>query len=240
MNPVVSKILNHLESEWHVIRRAPLTLCLIAGIVCGTTWWLISTYYSAHYAGIIENNETSLRLERTRREVAEEQTQKVRESSQAIIERYKRILGLEKNSGTSTLIELTNEELRKKATLLVQNTRDLISSYEEQDRRLQDRYDKKEIDEKALGQQQNEILTQAGKEYHEKFYTDVLVTLMELRNRVPKEKRQQFIALPDLNPADSRDPTVSSYGGMSIPFSFLAAQMVIDEIEKLTMLLPDK
>ncbi len=70
--------------------------------------------------------------------------------TEARLSRYRRVLGIESNTGTVTLIEMTDGELKKKATLLVQNVRKLISAYEEQDRRLQSRHERKEIDEKIL------------------------------------------------------------------------------------------
>jgi hypothetical protein len=125
--------------------------------------------------------------------------------TEATLSRYRR-LGIESNTGTVTLIEMTDGELKKKAAQLVQNVRKLISAYEEQDRRLQSRHDKKEIDEKTLIQQYNELLGRAAKEYHNEFIQTFSLRSQNCapeflkRNALNFSLFQTFIPLPQETP----------------------------------------
>ena len=65
------------------------------------------------------------------------------------------------------------------------------------------------------------------------------MVLVELRNRIPYGKRKHIIGLPNINPADPRDGSVSLYSVMTGESGFWFSELLAREIEELVKLLPN-
>ena len=212
-----------------ILRELP-SFILMAVLVGGGVWYATSMYYSAHYQERLEATEERRKL-----------AQSTADNSEAIITRYRKRNGDESNSGTLTLIEMTNGELKKKATLLVKEIRALWSSYAKQHQELEDLHEKKEIEDTEFAKREKAIMTAASEEYTAQIRTEALKTMKELKNRVPKEKRNQFpTILPNLKSADPRDPPVGLESLLPPPGDFLTSPMIAENIDLLVSLLPDE
>lgn len=161
------------------------------------------------------------------------------DENEAAIKRYRHALGIDENTGRTTLIELSNRELKKKSTLLYEKIRQINNYNDERIRELNNKLAKKEIDEGKLVIARNEEIARYTKEFDEKIRVDAVMVLGELRNRIPLDKRKHFIGLPDIRPADRRDSSVSLHRAMPSAMSVHFSGLLANEIEELVKLLPN-
>jgi hypothetical protein len=77
MDPVVARLINYLEGEWHVVRRAPVALTLIALIVGALVWLGTSMYYASFYEGTIRESDAALKAVEKQRDLAQDQAREL-------------------------------------------------------------------------------------------------------------------------------------------------------------------
>jgi hypothetical protein len=159
---------------------------------------------------------------------------------QATLERYRRALGIDENKGITALIELTDEEVEQKGTLIYKKIRDMNSFYNVNDLKLQNKRDRKEIDEAKYQELVRQQMLQAGDEFIRELRTDAIMVLTALRGRIPYEHRKHIVGLPDIMPADPRAGSVSLYSVTPGVFNLFWSEMLANEIEELVKLLPDR
>jgi hypothetical protein len=207
----LQEIIEYFRGEGKVITKAPVAF-VVALLLLG---WLICEFLESRYVHQLED-------------------------AHATIDRYRRALEVEKNTGTTTLIELTNTELKQKGTILYKKIQDLDSFHNKNIRELKAQHERKEIDKLQLKQLWDKQEAQVAEEFAKELRTDALMVREELRNRIPEERRKHIIGLPNVNPADSREGSVSLYSVLPTPLNFHVSGQLAYEIEELVKLLPDK
>ena len=161
------------------------------------------------------------------------------DEQQALIERYRNLFKISEVSNKTTLIELTNKELKAKGTLLYKKIKAMNSFYGGNIRKLQTQLNTKQIDKEKFAELSREQVQKGAEEFDKESRVDAQMVLVELRNRIPYGKRKHIIGLPNINPADPRDGSVSLYSTMTGEFGFWWSELLAREIEELVKLLPD-
>jgi hypothetical protein len=156
----------------------------------------------------------------------------------ALLERYRHFVENSEAPNKTSLIELTNVELKVRGANLYGRIKTINSHYSGIAVLRQDRLAKKEISPEESGRLWQEEKAKAGEEF-EGLRVEARMILVELRNRIPYEARKHIVGLPSINPADKRAGSVSLHdvfpSGLAVGFSDLLAR----EIEELVKLLPD-
>jgi len=156
----------------------------------------------------------------------------------ALLERYRRTLDLAELPNKTALIELTDEELRKKSEITVRNIRDMNAFYGESLEKHKARLNRREIDQLRFQELHRQEALRAAEEYERKYRIDAQMVVRELRNRIPYAARKHIVGLPEIRPADSRAGNVDLGSVMSSEFSLYYSDALCREIEELAKLLP--
>jgi hypothetical protein len=113
--------------------------------------------------------------------------------------------------------------------LLYERIRKINSFHEKQLRQLND--------SNAISEEMRRV----EEEYDSEVKVDATMVLGELKNRIPYERRNHILGLPEINPADPKAGSPSMYTApWPGPFNLLFSQMLANEMEELVKLLPDK
>src|SRR5438094_6244935 len=104
-------------------------------------------------------------------------------------------------------------------------------------RKLQTQLDTKKINNAKFAELMREQSQKGAEEFDRESKVDAQMVLLELRNRIPFEKRKHIIGLPNIRPADPRDGSVSLYSVLPGEFGFWWSEMLAREIEELVKLL---
>lgn len=128
--------------------------------------------------------------------------------------------------------QTSNKELKQKARRLVNNVREIVQSYNQEDRKLTDEYDRKDRRDSTAGaakalrdqrlEQTDELHASTMKKYKEQYWADAILLADEIYRRLPKQKRQTNI-LPIF-----RHPT-----------NVLGVEAIADHLELIAKSLPD-
>jgi len=159
---------------------------------------------------------------------------------QQLIERYRHVLGTSEIPNKTTLIELTNKELKSKGTQIYRKIHAMNQHYNASIRELRKKSARNELDEVKRRELEREITSKGGEEFNRELRTDATMVVRELRNRIPYASRKHIVGLPDINPADKRAGSVSRYTVMPAEFSFFWSDQLAREIEELVKLLPER
>jgi hypothetical protein len=163
-----------------------------------------------------------------------------RDEQEALLERYRRFVENSEAPNRTTLIELTNRELKARGTNLYTRIKAMNAHYAEVARTRKTREERKEIDAEESGRLWLQETAEAGKEFDENYRTDARMVLLELRNRIPYAARKHIVGLPNINPADKRAGKVSMYDIFPAEFAVGFSDLLAREIEELVKLLPDE
>jgi hypothetical protein len=158
----------------------------------------------------------------------------------AMLDRYRRFYLNSDAPNKTTLIEMTNRELKIRGTNLYTRIKAMNAHYSQVARNREARHASKEIDDIENGRLWREEMAQAGEEYDRNYRTEARMVLLELRNRTPYQARKHILGMPSINPADNRAGQVSLYDVFPAEFSVGFSDLLAREIEELVKLLPDQ
>jgi len=156
----------------------------------------------------------------------------------AMLERYRRFYENSDAPHKTTLIEMTNVELKTRGMNLYTGIKAMNAHYGKVARERESRLGRKEIDQAESGRLWHEEMAQAGLEFDAKYRVDARMVLQELRNRIPYDARKHIIGLGNMNPADVRAGKVSLYDLFPADFAVGFSDLLAREIEELVKLLP--
>jgi hypothetical protein len=159
---------------------------------------------------------------------------------QALIQRYRYMFERTEIPNKTTLIELTNSELRSKGTNVYRGIHKLNDFYGANVQQLRQKQQRGEIDKPKLEELIAAEESRAATEFAREWQVDAALVLRELRNRIPREARKHIVGLPGIKSADPRDGVVSLYDVLPTPFNLFASDLLAREIEQLVKLLPDR
>lgn len=150
-----------IKAEWTVVKKAPVSFVVMVIATVSLSWFVASKYYE----GRLQTSQALIQLK-------DEE-----------IKRYRTALGLQE--GQSSLISLTNEELRVKAKAIVaklrtfrQRVSDRWGNVEKEMAREKDASRRRDLRQKA--EQEN------GKDFAECCRAEAMNIRAELRARLPK------------------------------------------------------
>lgn len=162
------------------------------------------------------------------------------DSSQlAMLERYRRFYENSEAPYKTTLIEMTNGELKTRGTNLYTGIKAMNAYWSKVAREREARLMRKAIDQAESLRLWREEMAQAGLEFDSKYRVEARMVLQEVRNRIPYEARKHIIGLGSINPADVRAGKVSLYDLFPADFAVGFSELLAREIEELVKLLPD-
>jgi len=140
----------------------------------------------------------------------------------------------------TTIDQLSNSELKQRATRVYRRIDEIDQFYDEANRRAKDRKAKHEITEEQYGEIWVENLRRGGEEFDKSARAEAAIVLDELRKRIPPESRKHIIGLPDLLPADPKEGSVPLYfAAPTMEANYGFTHLLAREIEQLVKLLPD-
>lgn len=156
----------------------------------------------------------------------------------AMLERYRRFYENSEAPHKTTLIEMTNGELKTRGGNLYIGIKAMNTHWSKVARERDARAGRKEIDQIESGRLWREEMAQAGLEFDAKYRVEARMVLQELRNRIPHDLRKHIIGLGNINPADVRSGKVSLYDLFPADFAVGFSDLLAREIEELVRLLP--
>jgi hypothetical protein len=138
----------------------------------------------------------------------------------------------------TTIDQLSNSELKQRATRIYRKIDDIDHFYDDGIHRAEDRKAKHEITEEQFHEIWIASLRRGGDEFDKSVRADAAIVLAELRKRIPYESRKHIVGLPDLLSANPKDGSTSLYFAVpATPYGF--THLLAREIEQLAKLLPD-
>jgi len=156
----------------------------------------------------------------------------------ALLDRYKQFYEKSEAPNKTTLIEMTNSELKTRTANVASRLTGLSKALDDGEKALRVRFDKGEFTEPVFQKMFQDLTKGLGEEYG-RYRVDASMCLQELRNRVPPEARKHFPGIPGIRDSDPRGGAVVLTDLLPNSVSVMMVEFLVRELEMLSKLLPD-
>jgi hypothetical protein len=158
---------------------------------------------------------------------------------EARLQRYQRFYENSDAPNKTTLIEMTNVELKTRCANLLQRMNAMMSHFGTQDGQLKGRFYAKEITQAEYEKRYSALEAAVAREFEAKYRVEARMLLLEFRNRIAPENRKHIVGMGGFKSSDPRDGTVSLYDIFPSTFGFYFSEQLARELQELSKLLPD-
>ena len=232
--------------------RCPRSLRFVGGFVLLTLLVGVSLGYSEHLkkvelAADLAMEREALRIETESLRKANDEVDRLQQRERDLdstVVRLMDALEIAEGPNVTSLVRLTNNELKAKATTLYTAVRGMNQAYNQMQGDLLAQRTRAEITEAEYRERDLQLLGRATREYEAKYMVDMTLVRRELEKRVPVDAQRNLTGIPMIDTRfRSNDPRSGSVPFYELfpaaEFAFELSGMIVTRIEELTKLLPN-
>ena len=210
------QLIEFLRNNWAVLKSAPAVFITFAALA-GFGGYLASTWY---YGGILASKDAV---------IAQKDAQ---------IARYRVALGIDKASQRA-LVELSNTEMRAKATATSTKLRDMRRALDREDQHIEDLKRSGKLDDKAAAERIRAATREASEQFERTLRADAINVDNELRRRLGPKAVGSIIGLPPSFYSRSDGSPIGSYAFLpsGMGMSAVVLNVLADGIDQMAALL---